>query len=765
MKYVFKYIIIIILLFSSNYLFSQTKGEIIGTVIDNFSQSPIPDAVIEISGLNQKAGSDEFGKFKFSNIEYGTYSLKFSALGYVPFIIDNVIVSTGAPAVINAKLDLTATDEIIVEADRFTKPSDISTSFKNLTFEEIRRTPGGFEDIGRVVQGLPGVAFVNDGRNDLIVRGGSPAENLFLIDNSPIRNINHFGTQGTTGGPVSMVNLSLIKEVNFLTGGFSARYGDKLSSVLEVNLREGNRQKFIADLNLSATGVAAILEGPIGSTEKGSWLFSAKRSYLDFIFNAAGFSFVPEYSSAEVKAVYDINPNNKLRFNALGNKDNVNFNNDTKDNIEKNQGLLKNDQTGYFTSLEWKSILSSKFFFLVSVSKNFTNFDYTGKDTSQVLNFSNQSKEDETQIKSEFYWYPFKKTQLLFGLGEKFIKFTNVIETKADTLNYIDPNTGGKYVIPGVGFSQTNNTTKSFAYMQFNQKLFHDAEFSFGLRYDYFDFIQLKNYFSPRASLSVPLIHNLNLNLSYGIFYQSPSYIWLVSNPENKKLSDIRADHYIAGIDYFFRSDIKLSLEVYYKKYSNYPVSNVRPYFILANNGGNFEQSDNFGLEPLSSLGIGFSRGIELYLQKAFTNDFYTNVSVTVFQAKYTSLDGVERTSDFDNQFLINLNGGYKLGKNWELSSKFRWFGGRPYTPINPQNGTQLVSEYNSARYPNYFSLDMRLDKRWNFNKWSLVTYVDIQNILNNKNISSYRWNEYEQKIETNESIGILPTIGVNAIF
>jgi hypothetical protein len=765
MKYLYIFVIITLIIFSGNYLFSQEKGEISGTVVDNFNQNIISDAVIEISGINQKTTTNQFGKFKFSNIEFGTYSLKFSALGYVPFIIDNIIVSSGMPAIVNAKLELTATDEIIVEADRFLKPDDMSTSFKNLQFEEIRRNPGGFEDIGRVVQGLPGVSFVNDGRNDLIVRGGSPSENLFLIDNSPIRNINHFGSQGSTGGPVSMVNLSLIKEVNFITGGFSARYGDKLSSVLEVDLREGSREKFIADLNLSGTGVAGILEGPLGKKGNGSWLFSIKRSYLDLIFNAAGFGFIPEYTSAEIKAVYDINTYNKITINALTNYDKIRFNNDTRDNIEKNQGILKNNQIGYFTSFEWKSILSNKFFILVDISRNFTKFDFTGKDTAQVENFSNQSEEGETQVKSEFYWYPLKKTQILFGLGEKFIKFINVIKSASDTLNFIDPNTGHNFIIPEVNFNSTNNTTKSFAYIQLNQKLFHDAEFSVGLRFDYFDFIQTKNYFSPRTSLSIPLIHNLNLNLSYGIFYQSPSYIWLVSNPENKKLSDIRADHYIAGFDYLVRSDLKLTLEFYYKKYSNYPVSNIRPYFILSNNGGDFERMDNFGLEPLSSLGVGFSRGIELYLQKAFTNDFYTNVSISVFEAKYTSLDGIERISDFDNQFLLILNGGYKLGRNWEFSSKLRWFGGRPFTPISSQNGTQLVSQYNSSRYPNFSSLDIRMDKRWNFSKWSLVAYVDIQNILNKKNIANYEWNKYKHSIDTNNNIGILPTIGINAIF
>ena len=765
MNSVFKWIVIIIIIIANNCLFSQDKGEISGIVFDNFNKSPIQDAVVEISGINKKTGTNETGKFIFNDISSGTYSVKFSALGYVPFIIDNVIVSDAMPVILTAALVLNATDEIVVEGERFIRPVDVTTSFKNLQFEEIRRTPGGFEDIGRVIQGLPGISFVNDGRNDLIVRGGSPSENLFLLDNSPIRNINHFGSQGSTGGPVSIINLNFVREANFLTGGFSARYGDKLSSVLEINLREGNRNRFMADLNLSGIGLAGILEGPIGSKGLGSWLFSVRRSYLDIIFNAAGFSFVPEYSSAQFKAVYDINLNNKITINALANYDKVRFNNDTRDNIEKNQGILKNNQWGYFNGFEWKSVLSKKLFVLFDLSRNYTKFDFSGKDTAQVENFSNLSTEGETQLKSEFYWFPYKQTQLLFGLGGKFADFKNNIKLKSDTLNFIDPNTGQNFVIPGINFDSQNNAFKSFAYIQLTQKLFHDASLSLGIRYDYFDYIINKNYFSPRTALSIPLFHNLNLNLSYGIFYQSPSYIWLVSNPENKKLNDIRADHYIAGLEYLIRSDFKTTIEFYYKKYSGYPVSSVRPYFILANNGGDFERQDNFGLEPLLSLGTGFSRGVELYLQKAFTDNFYSNLSISVFEAKYTALDGIERTSDFDNRFLVNLNSGIKLGRGWETAAKFRWFGGRPFTPINSLNGNQIISEYNTARYPDYFSIDLRVEKRWNFSKWTFVSYVDIQNILNKKNISSYKWNKYKQSVETNSNIGILPTIGINAIF
>jgi hypothetical protein len=758
-----KYIILIFVnLIFTNILFPQIKGDITGRVTDNFSKQPIQDVIVRIIELDLKTGTDEDGFFRFSGIEPGMYKLEFSSLGYVPVLKSDIIVRTGSPVNVLAELEIVQTEEIIVQSERFIKPVDLSTSYKNLTNEEIRRSPGGFEDIGRVVQTLPGVSFINDGRNDLIVRGGAPAENLFVVDNAFVPNINHFGSQGATGGPTSIIDLNFINEINFITGGFSARYGDKLSSVLEIKLREGNRNKFSGNINLSATGFGAILEGPIGSKKRGSWLFSARRSYLDFVFNAVGFGFIPEYTSLQFKGVYEISNNNIFTVNFIGNNDKVRFNNDTEENRQNNEDILSNNQWGYVNSYELRSVFSSKSYFLFTLSRNYTNYEYSGRDAEFVETFKNLSEEGETHLKTEFFWLPEKTTQISAGIGGVLINFTNEIMSAEDTLFFGDPE---RIIIPAVNINSDNNTYKLFSYVQLSQRLFEKFKLNLGLRYDYFDFIEEKNYLSPRVSLSYSLFDNFNINASYGIFYQSPSYIWLISNQQNTQLTDIRADHYIAGIEYIPVSDLRASVEVYYKDYSNYPASTLRPYFILANNGAEYQKPENFGLEPLLSQGVGYTRGIEFFFQKYLTNDFYGNLNLSLFEAKYTSLDGIERSGDYNNRFLFIASGGYMLGKGWEISSKFRWFGGRPYTPINPVTGIQNVEEYNSARYPDYYSLDLRVDKRWNFKKWSLITYIDIQNITGRKNITGYKWNEYENVVEANESIGVFPTIGINATF
>lgn len=760
-----KYIFIIISILFTIEVFSQEKGELNGRVTEISTQQPVIGAVVEVLQTALKTGTDDFGYFILSDIPVGVYSVRFSAVGYKSLVKDFIYINSGTSFNLLAELEITSTAEINVEASRFEKPLDISNSFKNLTYEEIRRSPGGFEDIGRVIQTLPGVSFVNDGRNDLIVRGGSPSENLFLVDNAPVPNINHFGSQGATGGPTSIIDLNFIRDVNFITGGFSARYGDKLSSVLDIKLREGNRQKFMGILNLSATGFGGILEGPIGNKQKGSFLVSLRRSYLDLVFNAAGFGFIPEYNSLQLKGVYDLDEHNILTVNFIGNLDKVRFNNNETENKQDNESILKNNQYGYTNSFELKSLLTDNSYSRILLSRSYSNYDYSGRDANFIERFKNLSEEGQTVLKAEYNLIPGNNTEISLGVEGKIINFKNEIKTLQDTLYIIDPKTGNRYVLPALDFNANNTTYKYASFVNLTQKFFDRVKLNFGLRYDYFDFINEKNYISPRASATFGILSNLNLNFSYGIFYQSPSYIWLVSNRQNRELENIKADHYITGLEFLPGADSRITVEVYYKKYSGYPASTLRPYYILANSGGDFESSSGFGLEPLISGGTGYAKGIELFFQKTVSGKFYSTANLSLFMAKYKSLDGVERESDFDNGILFIANGGYIAGKGWELSSKFRYVGGRPYTPINPANGTQMISLYNSERLPAYYSLDFRVDKRWSFKKWTLVTYFDIQNITGKKNITKYFWNKYKNIIESNKSLGVFPTIGINAMF
>jgi len=279
-------------------------GSIVGHVRNGTTQEGIVGATVFLLGTMYGAATDINGNFTIKNLPIGTYNLRISALGFQPVVKTDIVVSVSKPADIHVQIMESAVEleEVSVTTEYFQKSPDAPISVHTLEAEEIRRLPGGLEDVVRAISILPGVAQVQNGRNDLIVRGGAPSENLFVIDNIEVSNINHFGTQGASGGPLSYINLDFVAETSFKTGGFGAKYGDKLSSVLTIEMKDGRTDRFGGKATISASQFGLNIEGPVA--EKGSYLFSARRSYLDFIFKAAGFGFVPEYWDFLGKATY-----------------------------------------------------------------------------------------------------------------------------------------------------------------------------------------------------------------------------------------------------------------------------------------------------------------------------------------------------------------------------------------------------------------------------------------------------------------------------
>jgi hypothetical protein len=311
---------------------------------------------------------------------------------------------------------------------------------------------------------------------------------------------------------------------------------------------------------------------------------------------------------------------------------------------------------------------------------------------------------------------------------------------------------------------------KASSYVQVSQRFLRDFDLTLGGRFDYFSLIDARTSLSPRASFSYNLSSVTTLAASAGVYRQSPSYIWLVANESNRGLRAARADQYILSVEHLFAADLRLRLEGFLKRYRDYPASLDRPYLVLANTGGGFGGADenyaSFGFDRLVSAGTGYSRGVELLLQKKMSEvPLYVVLSITGMRTVFTPTDGVERPGAFDQRAIINLSGGYRFDERWEASMKFRFASGQPYTPFNA-NGTQDVSAYNSLRLKNVHSLDVRVDRRWNFTGWNLIAYIDIQNVYNNKFSGSVRWNAREQRAQCDESaIGILPSIGISAEF
>lgn len=739
----------------------ESKGKITGKVVDETSREPIPGVNVTIIGTNIGTATDLNGNFEINGISFGMYQVKFSSVGYSTVVKTDVVVSSAKPTDLMVYLveSTIEFESINVKANYFMQdPSEIG-SIANFSYEEIRRAPGGFEDVIRALSVLPGVAQTSAGRNDLVVRGGAPSENLYIVDGFVVPNINHFGTQGATGGPISYINLDFVRETTFSTGGFSTLYGDKLSSVLSIDLRDGRKDKLGGKATISASQFGLNAEGPIG--DKGNFLFSARRSYLDFIFDAAGFNFVPEYYDVLSKVNYDINSKEKISFLFVSAFDRVKFNNKTAEDRYDNSRILGSNQNSYLTGISYRKLIPNGFY-TISLSRNFTDYDSAQRDSLLNPIFLNKSREGENELKGDLVLKLSKTSELNFGSSLKLIKFSadiklpSFITTFGEALSISSVNT-------------KTNFLKYNIYTQLNQVLFNKLRMNVGARLDYFNGIEAKYNFNPRISFSYSISDLANMNLSIGSYSQSPSYIWLAAIPSNKELKAVKVNQIVLGYERNLDEDLRLKLEAFTKQYSDYPTSVIRPYLVLANTGAGYTGSEDnfssFGFEPLVSKGKGNVNGLELSLQKKSSEvPHYGIISITYSKARFTGLDGIERDGTYDQRLIINASGGYRFNEKWEVSGKFKFATGNPYTPFN-DDGTQSVINYNSKRFKSFHSVDLRVDRRWEFDGWNLITYLDIQNIYNNKNTNIIRWDYRKNKVAENNSIGILPSIGVSVEF
>lgn len=736
-----------------------TSGAIHGRVVSVTTKEPLFGVNVVVVGTNRGSSTDLEGMFKIPGLEPGTYILRVSSVGYEAKLQSDVVVNATRPTEVLVELmDMELQVEgVEVTANYFQKLPDKPVSTLTQSNEEIRRLPGGLEDVVRAISILPGVAQVQNGRNDLIVRGGSPSENLYVIDNIEVPNINHFGTQGASGGPLSYVNLDFVRETSFSTGGFGTRYGDRLSSVLTIDLREGNDNAIGGKATISASQFGLNLEGPAAGN--GTFLFSARRSYLDFIFKAAGFGFVPEYWDFLGKYTVRVSPRDEISLLGIAALDNVRWINTTEDQRYENSRVLGSDQNQIVTGAAWKHLFPSGFTTL-TVSRVDVGFEFLQSDSLLNPIFTNDSREVETTVRGDVVYQITKGTELSAGFSSRSVAFRSAIDLRpvATTIG------------PMTGFTATLRTGawKGAMYGQLMHR-FADTRITFGLRGDYFDLIGSGLTVSPRFSISQALLPTLNISASVGRYFQTPSYVWLVSNPANRNLTPARVDQFILGADLMLREDTKASIEVYRKNYGSYPASTTRTYFVMSNTGSGFGGATDgfasFGIEPLVNGGRGNAQGVELLLQKKLSEvPCYGTVSVSYNTSEFAGLDGVFRPGSFDQRWIVNLGGGYIFNERWEVSTKFRLATGRPYSPFLAGGAIDAV-RYNTLRVGTNHSLDLRVDRRWQFDRWNLIAYIDIQNIYNRQPNDVPQFDQRTQRAEVNESIGLLPSIGISAEF
>ena len=383
---------------------SAPTGALAGRVVVASTLRPVAGAIISLDASTRQAETNALGVFRLDSVAPGIYTVRIRAIGFVPASRTDVVVSSGRPGELLVTLQERPVElaELEVTALSYFPPAaDQPASTQQLAAEEVRRAPGVQEDVVRAVALLPGVGVTTTSRNDLVVRGGAPFENLFVVDNLEVPNINHFGSQGSTGGPVSLVNIALVDQVQFAAGGLPARWGNRVGSSTEIDLREGNRQRMAGELNLSATGFGAILEGPLG--KQGNVIASVRRSYLDLLFDLAGFNFLPRYYDATVKVTRQLGTRDRLSWTTVGALDRVDFNNRTATDRADNSRILRLNQKQYFSALTWQHA-AARGRLDVTLGRVFSRFDAFQNDSLNPPTpvFRNRSAEGETSLRADW---------------------------------------------------------------------------------------------------------------------------------------------------------------------------------------------------------------------------------------------------------------------------------------------------------------------------------------------------------------------------
>ncbi len=768
---------------------AQPTHRIKGTVIDKASRQPLEFINVLVLGLGRGGVTDAEGHFNIGEVPPGIYRLQASAVGYKTILTPEYIVSTKDLTIqIETEENLTELEGVTVTASPFRRDPESPVGLRIIGLQEIEKSPGANRDISRIVQSYPGVAFSPAGyRNDLIVRGGSPSENRFYLDGVEIPNINHFSTQGASGGPVGIINADLIREVNFYTGAFPTDRGNAMSSVLDFKLRDGDMERNSLKATLGASEVSLASNGHIG--KKTSYLVSVRQSYLQFLFDMLGLPFLPTFTDAQFKLKTRFNANNELTILGLGGIDNMKLN--TKLDGEKAEYILsylpKIQQETFtlgavyrhYAGIHVQSVVVSHSYL------NNRNTKYLNNDESSTDNLSLKlrSVEQETKFRIE-NTSTFGNWKINFGANLDYSQYTNTTFQRV----YIDEGrTFDYHTYLGMwrwGIFGTINYATTDERFTASLGVRTDANnFSSGMK-------GMGDQLSPRLSLSYRLTDGLYLSGNAGLYYQLPPYTGLGFKDNNgawvnKYLRYMSVSQESLGLSWHPGNTFELSAEGFYKQYDKIPFS-IADGIPLACKGNDYGVIGN---EALSSTAQGRAYGIEILMKWLIAKKLNLASSFTLFKSEYRNNKQSEYiASAWDNRYIFNMSGTYNFPHNWSLGMKISCIGGAPYTPYDVEKSSLVTAwnaqgrpyydytKYNTGRLPAFGQLDVRVDKTFYLKRCMLGFYIDLQNVTNSKfkqpdilmstgvieNPSAPMAEQrYKMKYITQKSGTLMPTLGI----
>ena len=752
-----KILIFVLLFFYSSPSKADLNNVIKGRIIDIDNQLPLMGANIIIKSTSIGGVSDKEGYFSIEKIPSGHYTIIFNYIGYKTEYRVDVWVRPHAYDFLNIELEKSIIKIDSITVENFFKKSMLN-EFQSVSFnrDDMRRSPGSGQEITRIINTLPSVASVGENRQDMMVRGGGPTENGFIIDNIYIPGISHFQQpDGRSNGPVGIINTDMVRNLDFFSNGFSSKYGNKLSSFGEITYRSGNREKIEGYGLLGMGGLGFLIEGPAG--QRSSYIASLRMSYLDLLANAINAGGVPSYNDFQAK--FDFKPNiyNTISILAINGRSLYNRDKGSARDIgESVYGKLENNQQTLGINFKkiWNKKAYSNSSFAYSTKNSLTDFFNIDSDISD---FKNIEKTIVCNIRQINHFKINPNINFEIGLDVQWIN---------QNYDYLRKLNESNILLNEIKFDQKVHINNYSSFFTFKHNIGYSLIASFGIRLDNNNY-EKKNLVSPRINLEYELIKGTtNLIFNAGDYYQNPPGIYIANN-SSSTLKSVRSNQYSISLEHMINSSTKFSISVYKKKYSNSP---ILPNSDL-HNDPTFLFDELRMYNGIVSHGKASSEGFEFLIQKKRAENFYGLIGGSLFNSTFIDYDGIERNRNHNYKYIFNIVGGYRPKSNWEISLRWSYFGGKPYTPINLEssidhnNQILYTNNFNEEKTPDYHSLFIRYEKRYNLRKSNLIFFLEIWNTYNRKNIEAFFYSRDKQSVEKVVYFSTIPVGGLRIEF
>ena len=756
-----------------------------GTIADATLKTPLVGANIVLLNSEPLRGatSNTEGGFRLADVPVGRQSFKVSFIGYKEIFVKNIAVEAGKETVLTIELeeDIRETNAvtIVAKSDK-TKPlNDLAAvSARMFSVEETRRFAAGLNDPARMATAFAGVTGGNGDGNSLVIRGNAPNGLLWRMEGVDVPNPNHFARVGTSGGGISILSAQLLSNSDFLSGAFPAEYGNALSGVFDIKLRKGNNEKWEHTFSASIIGLDAATEGYFKKGYGGSYLVNYRYGFLSFL-QKIGFNVGDAPTSFQDLSFNISLPTKKMgQFTLFGMGglskqaiDAVRDSNLWKTNNSSRFGRLDGSNTGAIGATH-TLILGKKTALKTVLSLN----DYTYREEDN--RFDNQNKpliitrnnvfSENNAIFSVVANHKFNAKQTLrLGAYTSFKGFD--LQQREDV--------SGKLTDK---IKNQGKTTLTNVFAQWKMRFTEGVSFQIGAHVQHL-FLNNKTAFEPRSALTFGLTKKQTVAIGYGLHSQIQplgNYFARIRVGKdtvlaNKNLDFTKSHHIVLGHDWQFAPNWHLKTEFYYQKLFNVPVTAGR-----ATNFSIINLNDDFAIEPLSNTGFGKNYGLEVTLERFWTDNFYLLATLSLFDSKYQASDGVWRNTVYNS----NIASTFLLGKEFAfknrrrpaalgLDVKFTYLGGQRVTPIDlvkskKQRTTVTdITRLYEEKLPVFYRLDAQIEWKVQYRGMTGSTIFGVQNATNHLNPIRQSYNVALDKIQYSYLMRIIPVIGYKIEF